>query len=207
MDINGILALTGVIAAIIIVVIQQMYPTIPKYIGWPIVVALLIAAVAFASPSHIDLVWEIVIIICLLIIGCMMFVFFWKRRKLGQPKTDVTTPLSVARSHIHKEKAQVIHKIIMKLFILLEKTKEGLSPQENWQQHPKITDIIDKLQIELNNLGYLVHNTEYDRWAEAVMVHQSKMLKFHTIDRDDYSEWGRARINAKLRVFINKIKD
>ena len=110
------------------------------------------------------------------------------------------------QGHANKETAQALHNRIMELDALLEKTKRGLSKDEEWQQNPEIRNTLDKLQTDLNNLGYLVNSSDFDRWAEAMMSLHSKELHFHITDNDMWSEWGRARINAKLRKFVNKVK-
>lgn len=106
-----------------------------------------------------------------------------------------------------REQARNLHNKIVELDLSLEKKKSELSKDGDWQQNPDIRDILDKLQTELNNLGYLVNSYDYDRWAEAMMSLHSKKFHFHIKDNDVLSEWGRARINAKLRAFIKKVKE
>jgi membrane protein implicated in regulation of membrane protease activity len=112
------------------------------------------------------------------------------------------------RKRIEKrEQAQKIHNKIMDLFLQLEKEEDNLPKDEDWQHNLDIRSILDELQIELNNLGYLINNSDYDRWVEDMMSVYSKKLRFHIKNHDsEFSEWGRARINAKFRAFINKIK-
>lgn len=107
----------------------------------------------------------------------------------------------------NKTKGQQIHTKILELDTLLEKTKSGLAKEENWLANPEIRDTLDKLQVELNTLGYLIKRNDYDRWAEEMMKMHSWELTFHIKDSDiNKSQWGNARVNAKLRWFINKIK-
>jgi hypothetical protein len=176
MDTSEILALAGVIGAIIIVVIQQMYPSLPKYIGWPIVGLLVIISILMISPSHISMGWEIIIILVIVSITGGLAVYYGREGKKdinSKIKSDISTNL-----HTQREKAQHIHKNIMELFVLMEDTKNELSNKDNWLQNTKIIDLLSKLQTELNNLGYLINKSEYDRWIEAVMVHQSKCCSF-----------------------------
>jgi hypothetical protein len=109
--------------------------------------------------------------------------------------------------NIKKEQARKLHSTIMELLSQLEVSENKLSENENWQQNQQIRNILDDLQKGLNNLGYLVNNYDYDRWVEYMMHTYSSQIHFHMKEHDsDYSEWGRARINAKFRYFINKIK-
>ncbi len=105
-----------------------------------------------------------------------------------------------------KEQARQIHNRIIELDNQLENTKAKLSTGKNWQQDPEVRNILDKLQMELNNLGYLINNRNYDRWAEALMRLYSHELEFHKRANGLMDKWGNARINAKLRDFINKVK-
>ena len=207
MDTNSILGLVGIFGAIIIVVIQQMYPTIPKYVGWPIVGILLIVSVLFISPKHISLPWEISLIVCIVIFMSIISILYWRTRiKVLQSVKDTNSPLILLRSR--KDQAKDLHKEIMRLDSSLERKKDELSKDEDWKQNPEIRDLLDKLQQELSELGYLVNNRDYDRWAEAMMSLHSRKLEFHMKERESYyDEWGRARINAKLRDYIKKVKD
>lgn len=106
-----------------------------------------------------------------------------------------------------REQARNIQSKIMELDISLENKKSELSNDGDWQQNPDIRGILDKLQAELNNLGYLVNRSDFDRWAEAMMTVISKKLRFHLTKHDELDEWGRARINAKLREFVRKVRE
>jgi len=184
-----------------------MYPSIPKYIGWPIVWALLIVCTLLISPGHISWAWEIFIIAVLLIAVCISVIYFWRTKSsINYPTIKFPSPLEVFRAHrrigrIHKAQAKKIHSNIMSLIIELETAKDGLSTDIGWQNTPTIRGVLNKMQMELNDLGYLVKNSEYDRWAEQMMHYQSHTLHFHMKDDDMYTEWGRA-----LRDFVNRVR-
>lgn len=223
LDMSAILGMVIGIGAIIVVVIQLMYPTIPKYIGWPIVGVLLILSIVFMAPDHIPLGWEIFLIIAILILTFLIFIYFWRIRSRVSPQTanTIAAPFAVFRKQwvhalrtrqAHKAQAHKIHIEIIDLYSLLENKKDELAKnqdwsKQHWQENPEVRGILDKLQIQFNELGYLVNNYEYDRWVEAMMDLNSKELHFHMKGHDSaYDEWGRARINAKLRTFIRKVK-
>lgn len=103
--------------------------------------------------------------------------------------------------------AQKIQDEIMSLLSQLDKEESKLSETGKWKDEPIIKDILSKLQSNLNKLGYIIKNTQFDRWAEQMMQMYSQMMAFHVKDSDSlYDEWGWARINSKFRYFINKIK-
>lgn len=201
MDTNGILALIGIVIAIVIVVIQQMYPTIPKYIGWPIIAIFLIASVMFISPTHISVIWEICIVVGLVLGATAISLFYWKNRGNSPRRTD-----AIIQSYPHKAEAYAIHKKIIELTTKLWETKDKFSNDEDLQKNPEIQHIMDELQIEINNLGHLINKREFDIWAEDLMRVYSKFLRFHMPVHDEWGEWGRARINTKFRYYINKVK-
>lgn len=202
MSIDQIIAYLGFLGAIILGVIQNMYTSIPKYIGWPIIITLLIVSAYFILPPLISIEWTIGVITILAIIMIASFVYYWRNRK--NPDSRVRIFHSFHRNPTNKYKAFAIQQRIDKLYSTLWKTKDDLPADTDLLHNKKIIQIMDELQSELNKLGQIIKDREYDRWTTHFVSLLSRMLRFHLDIRKNHGEMAHAMINAKLRDFINR---
>jgi hypothetical protein len=158
------------------------------------------------SPSHIALIWEILIILGLVIIFALLTVYHWRNKsnKIAVKADDLVT---FTKRQTNKEEARAIHEKIKELDTKLWETEEKLPQDEDLQKNPEIKHIMDELLSETDKLGHLINNREYDNWVETWLQVYSRFLHFHMDLRDENGVWSRARLNSKIRWFINhKVK-
>jgi ligand-binding SRPBCC domain-containing protein len=118
----------------IMVLIQLMYPKLPKYIGWPVVGVLLIVLIVVLMPSHTSRLTTGSMIAADVVIFAVVGYLSWKNRsksKTQQSKAS-TKPYSEEWEHMHR---------LIGLMLEVEKT-----PQEN------LGEIKYKMQTEQNAL-------------------------------------------------------
>ena len=205
MNIGDIIALVLGIGAIIVVVIQLMYPTIPKYIGWPIIGVLFVTSTILIGPKYFG-VWQWPIIGLIILVTISLFIYFWRKRNVAA-KSDIQQIKNTTKSHPRRERAIEIHNQIMGLETRLWETRDKLPDTEDSLKNPEVKHIMDELQAKMNELGHLVNNSDYDRFAEVLMGMYSKDLEFNISMHDNTGMWGRARINSKFPWYINhKVK-
>lgn len=133
------------------------------------------------------------------VVVAVVYIF---RGKHEAAPTSIGAPVSSRRAQ-----AQIMHQKIIELDDELEQIIEQKTSSDDWRHDPSISGTIEKLQVAFNNLGYLVNSREYDRFVENYMLLKSKRLQYHQKSADSaFNDWGRARINAKLRDFVYKIK-
>ena len=114
----------------------------------------------------------------------------------------------VAQVASRKAEAQAIHQRIIVLDLDIEKAASRLTDNVEWREDPTIREALDKLQTELNSLGYLVNKSEYDQWAEDFMLNRAKELEFHQrVSDSEMNEWGRARVNTILRGYVRRVRN
>lgn len=167
------------LAAIAVGVLQQMLKVMPPLLGWGVV--------------------------CASGIGAIILVILGARKGKSQESQSITAQQTKTSN---KAKARVLHNEIMDTLAEMADKEDKLPVNEDWMQNPEVKVILDMLQAKLNDFGYLVNNRDYDRWAEVMMHYYSRLLSSRYREHDsEFSEWGRARINSKLRAFVKRVKE
>jgi hypothetical protein len=207
MDTSEVLALTGVFGAIVIVVIQQMYPTIHKYIGWPVVGVLLIISIFLISPDNISVGWEITIIVAIIAIMGWLTIYYWCKRTKNNQITSNTNNSSVIKPTPNKDKGIQIHNEIIVLLNKLSDTCDKLSKNEKPLENTEVKKILDEIQIKINDLGHLINKREYDRYSESWITMITREVEHHSRKHEYLDMWGGARVNSNIRYFVSKIKE